>query len=82
MPVFEKVVFPAFVNGCNVYRTNDAFRVMPAPGESRYGKKFPFATDSEQVAFDKMGKYVCNPTIPTESSNHVPINWVWGLDLN
>ena len=63
---------PVHFNGCKVYRDASAYRVMPAPRESKYDRKFVFG-DSEKNAWKAVMAYCKKPFIPKESVNYVPI---------
>ena len=59
-------------NGCKVYESPSAFRVLPKPGESKYDRSIHFgAKKTKEVAWKEVLTYCENPVIPKSSSNYV-----------
>ena len=63
---------PLMFNGCKIYESPGAFRVMPSP-KSKYDRRFPFKVATQSDVWKEMIDYCKKPFIPKGSANYVPL---------
>jgi hypothetical protein len=67
------VPLPLAYNGCKIYASVDAYGVMPAPGRSKYDRRFAFKPSNKADVWKAVVSYCGKPFIPESSPNYVKL---------